>query len=807
MKYLIAALVTFFLTFQLSGQNSPEAYSRIKIDLRYTSISAVASLGLETDHGNYAKGKHLINDFSEREMERLRENNIPFEILIEDVKAHYVNQNHAGHQHAVSSQVQVRGLGDCGEDSATQYDYVTPTNYEYGSMGGYLTYDELLETLDTMAALYPNLISTKQPIGNTLTHEGRPIYWLRLSDNPNVEENEPEVLYTALHHAREPNSLSQMVFYIWYLLENYETNEEVKYLVDNTEMFFIPCINPDGYIYNETIDPNGGGLWRKNRWADNGTVFGVDLNRNYAYEWGFDDQGSSTNPNSDAFRGTAGFSEPETQAVRDFCNEHEFKIALNYHAFGNLLLYPWGYSNQTTVDQPTFAAFGEAMTKENNYFAGTALETVGYLANGVSDDWMYGEATSKPPIFSFTPEVGDVNFGFWPPQNQIDRLNKSALLQNLTTAHLLLNYGEATEVNPENILTNREGSLEMNLKKYGLLAGELSLTVSAIGNNVAVSNNANTWDLVHLEEMSTTINYTISDDALDGEEILFLVQVDNGEFISSDTLKKTFLDGTFEILLADDGTNTAAWEMNDDWSTTDVDFVSSPVSYTDSPNGNYEGNINSTMTLEEPIDLENATQALLNFYTKWEIEAGYDYAQVMASTNGINFTPLCGKYTKTGNGNQDQGEPLYDGGQSEWVLEEINLSDFLGEKVWIRFRIISDGGVEGDGFYFDDWSVKVVVDNSTSLEETQLVNEFRVFPNPFEEALYVNLELSEPTQNLKFRLVNALGQVVYEDVQENISEGKSQFIIKEKDLAEGIYFLQLLVDEIKLETRRIIKLK
>ena len=138
-------------------------------------------------------------------------------------------------------------------------------NYEDGSMGGYLTYDELLATLDEMVNLYPNLITARAPIGNILTHENRPIYWLRLSDNPNVEEAEPEVLYTALHHAREPNSLSQMVFYLWYLLENYDSDPEVKYLVDNTAMYFIPCINPDGYIYNETNDPNGGGLWRKNK--------------------------------------------------------------------------------------------------------------------------------------------------------------------------------------------------------------------------------------------------------------------------------------------------------------------------------------------------------------------------------------------------------------------------------------------------------------------------------------------------------------------------------------------------------------
>jgi carboxypeptidase T len=71
-----------------------------------------------------------------------------------------------------------------------------------------------------------------------------------ISNNPNVDEEKPEVLYTAIHHAREPASLSQTIFYMWYLLENYETSEEVRFLIDHTEMYFIPVVNPDGYIIN-----------------------------------------------------------------------------------------------------------------------------------------------------------------------------------------------------------------------------------------------------------------------------------------------------------------------------------------------------------------------------------------------------------------------------------------------------------------------------------------------------------------------------------------------------------------------------
>jgi hypothetical protein len=88
-------------------------------------------------------------------------------------------------------------------------------------------------------------------------------------------------------------------------------------------------INPDGYVYNETIAPNGGGMHRKNRrdtGCGDGTQRGIDLNRNYGYEWGADNSGSSPNPCSSTFRGDSAFSEPETQAVRDFILATNFQM-------------------------------------------------------------------------------------------------------------------------------------------------------------------------------------------------------------------------------------------------------------------------------------------------------------------------------------------------------------------------------------------------------------------------------------------------------------------------------------------------
>ncbi|MDC3219786.1 M14 family zinc carboxypeptidase [Saprospiraceae bacterium] len=807
MRKILYPILLLFLFFHTNAQQNLNQYSRVKIDLTNHSILDVARLGLEADHGDYAKGKHLINDFSNLEMDLLRQNEIPFEILIEDVKAFYVGRNDPGY-HNHDNNVETRILGNCDDDGVgIQYDYETPVNYEEGSMGGYLTYDELLVTLDDMVALYPNLISTKAPIGNILTHENRPIYWLRLSDNPNVEEAEPEVLYTALHHAREPNSLSQMVFYLWYLLENYDSNPEVKYLVDNTAMYFIPCINPDGYIFNENTDPNGGGLWRKNKYLENGTLKGVDLNRNYGYQWGIDDNGSSPNSTSNVYRGTAPFSEPENQAVRDFCNEHQFKITLNYHSYGNLLIYPWGYSDLVTDEYDTFSSFAESMTRENDFFAGTGTQTVGYAVNGNSDDWMYGETDSKPAIYSMTPEIGDGNFGFWPPQIDIDRLNKSTLKQNLTTAHLVLNYGEAMEINSSNYLTSKMGSLEILLKKYGLEMGDLTLSVSGVENITITSSNSNTWNMNHLDEETVNFEYTISNDVVNNEELRFAIQIDNGLFISHDTITKIFLDGDIMVGLSDMGNEINNWTTNGIWNETTEEFYSSTTSYTDSPFEDYEANQTSEIKLNTPIDLTSAESAFLNFYAKWDIESNYDLAQVMGSVDGNNFVPLCGKYTTSGTFNQDLDEPVYEGIQTDWVMEEINLEDYIGGLFWMKFRLKADGGVEGDGFYFDDLSVNLVTGSTSVGEEISKISSLQIFPNPFSQSLKVNLNLAKQTDNLELRLVNTLGQVVVNDLYQRLPSGNHLLGMGNSKISEGIYFLQVVLDGEKVGSKKIVKVK
>ncbi|MCP4634349.1 MAG: T9SS type A sorting domain-containing protein, partial [candidate division Zixibacteria bacterium] len=182
------------------------------------------------------------------------------------------------------------------------------------------------------------------------------------------------------------------------------------------EIWIIPIINVDGYIYNQEQSPNGGGMWRKNR-RDNGGSYGVDPNRNYTYMWGYDDQGSSPYPSDDTYRGPSAGSEPCNQAVMQFCESHDFVTTLHYHSYGEYFLYPWGYDQLDTPDHDLFVAIADSAVSMNGYDPGRAWELL-YAVNGDAVDWSYGELG----ILAFTPEVGNSSDGFWPDPSRIQPL-------------------------------------------------------------------------------------------------------------------------------------------------------------------------------------------------------------------------------------------------------------------------------------------------------------------------------------------------------------------------------------------------
>ncbi len=776
----ISVLLLCFIFIGIHAQ--AQRYSRVKIDLDAEhGIVDLARMGLDVEHGEYRRGKYFTGEFADFELAQIRERGFSTSVLIEDLQAHlkYLNEN---------PQSVERVLPPC--DNGGAIEYQTPENYTYGSMGGYHTYEEMLELLDTMATKYPNIFKARMPLSSTMTtHEGRPIYWVKVSDNPETEEpGEPQILYTAVHHAREPNSMSQVIFYLWYLLENYETDPEVKYIVDNAELYFIPCVNPDGYIYNETTNPDGGGYFRKNR-RDNGDgSFGVDLNRNYGFEWGYDNIGSSPATGSQTYRGPSPSSEPETQMVEEFCLSHHFQIALNYHTYSNLLIWPWGYANEITDDHETFQRFGELLTQDNHYEMGLATQTVGYNVNGTSDDWMYGAAG----MYAMTPEVGPGSWGFWPPENAIDGLNKDAMRMNLTSAHLVLNYGEAI-VTGDKFLNEQQGQILFSLRKVGLKDGAFSVSLEPVTANVAAVGSPQNFGLFPLESVSGSLPFTLNPSIQDGDTVVFNLVVDNGEYAWRQEVVRIY-STTAAPVAFDPGEDMSMWSGSTDWEVTNEDYFSAPSSTTDSPGTNYLPNNFTDVTMGSPVDLTGIKAAELSFWTKWDIEEDQDFAQVLLSVNGGAFIPLCGKYTEAGTYTQDFNEPVYDGKQSNWVKETIDISEYLGSGddptfFTISFRLISDGSVEADGFYFDDLAITVLDPDGVSANRRIDRSSFYAtsHPNPATDAIELRMHGHySGNEEYEWQVFNALG---VEMLREKSFEDR--IILDTKGWGEGLYFYQI----------------
>jgi hypothetical protein len=410
-------LLLVFLLLPTTGQSSDTKYSEVRIPVgSQRDVRMLQEKGLEFDHVKYHEG-YIDVVLNERDISILRSEGIGYEILIDDLQSDFLAR----------STITPQAWQELQDRMKTEYPLA---GFEFGSMGGFYTFDEVVRELDSMRLVYPTLITEKALIG--LSIEGRDIWMVKISDNPEVSEQEPDILYTALHHAREPQGLMTVMYFMYYLLENYGTDPEVTDLINTRELYFVPVVNPDGYVHNEETNPNGGGMWRKNRRVNEGGSYGVDLNRNYGYYWGYDDFGSSPDPWSETYRGTGPFSEPETQIIRDFCDAREVMLCLNYHTYGNLLIYPWAYLDTPTPDSIIFTALAVDMTQYNGYVYGTPGETVGYTVNGSSDDWMYGEQTTKPKIFAMTPEVGD---WFWPSPSEIYPLAQENVYPNLQLAH------------------------------------------------------------------------------------------------------------------------------------------------------------------------------------------------------------------------------------------------------------------------------------------------------------------------------------------------------------------------------------
>ncbi len=274
----------------------------------------------------------------------------------------------------------------------------------------YHNYAELSDALRIAHEENPDITSLDS-IGKTI--EGRDILRLRISGQLQTADQLPAVLFVGGHHAREHLSVELPLKAIQHLLSEYRAgNEKIINLLNSRDLHFIPALNADGLEHDVATGTYK--AWRKNRRKNENGSFGVDLNRNYGYGWGTG--GSSKNPNDDTYMGTSAFSEPETQAIRDYVQAHEnISTLLSFHTFSQLILYPWGGKAQSIAnqqDREVFEKMAQKMATWNGYKPMQASQL--YVASGDTCDWAYGELK----IFCFTFELDPAQSwgvgGFYP---------------------------------------------------------------------------------------------------------------------------------------------------------------------------------------------------------------------------------------------------------------------------------------------------------------------------------------------------------------------------------------------------------
>ena len=761
-------LLLLFLTLSIFGFSQDRLkYSQAKIFYTKSSdLEVLLSHGVGVDHGKAKRNTYIESVFSEEELHIAQNLGFKVEVSIADWETYY--------HEIIKDAPYTKSPAPCGSS-----DYTVPSHFNLGSMGGFLNYTEVLAELAEMQSLYSQLITVKAPISTYTTAQNRSIYWVKISDNASLDEPEPEALYTSLHHAREPGSLQTLIFYMWYLLENYQTDPTIQALVDQSEIFFIPIVNPDGYAYNSTNSPTGGGNWRKNRRNNGDGSYGVDNNRNYDYH--FAETGVSTSPSGDTWPGTAAFSEPENQAIKWFVEQHQFKIAINAHTYSNLLLFPYGWQTGIqTPDHDLFVDITDIMVQENGFT--NQISSALYPASGDSDDWMYAETSTHAKIFAMTPEIGSA---FWISQSEIIPQCKEMVHLNMTALKLIHNTPQLTDESPS-ITSVINNNFSYQIKNLSIIETPANFTVSItpISSNMVSVGTPNVHNnLVQLGTTSGNINYTLNSGIQQGETILFKVSIDNGLYVTEVIIEKTF--GNFTNLLLDAGNTISTNWTSTSWSTTSSTYVSPSSSITDSPSGNYANNVNKTITLKNALNLTNATKAICTFYAKWDLEVNYDYVQFEVSTdNGTTWQPQCGLFTNAGVADQNvEGEPLYDGTQSNWVLEEISLDDYLGQSIKCRFQLVSDSGVTADGFYFDDFTVKTIPTSTVGIDTWESL-ELSLVPNPAKESFSIQSNLM--MEDVLVSIYNLTGQLIHRQQINNTNE-----IVSVGTLETGVYLVSI----------------
>lgn len=568
----------------------------------------------------------------------------------------------------------------------------------------YYSLTEFHDFLQNTQAQYPHLCQLVQ-YGSSI--QGRPLYAMKISDNVAINEAEPQVKLIGNIHGDEPIGYDILIRTIALLTSEYGTNPRITNIVNNTELWILPMMNPDGYANGVRYN-----------------AAGVDLNRNFPMPTGV------SNPDGNPHA-------PENLAMMDFSNQHNFVCGINFHSGSLVMNYPWDYTYVLTPDDSmlidmalTYSQPNLPMYNSSEFAQGITNGAAWYVITGSMQDWNYAFTNN----IEFTAEL---SYTKWPPASTLDGYwddNRESILSFIEYAQNgIKGFVKDVSGNPiaasitvqDNDKVIKNDSLVGDYHRL-LLPGTYLVTAAAdsyipqtIEISVPVQGHI-VQDFTLENSLLLTLGGMVRD--LDGFPVsdaqitLFtnpIVQTAsdiNGQFIlptiyeGDYQLQVSSLEhGMFQSLLkvrqenghslvfvlgekvfADDFEDgMSAWSTNGSWG-----IIQENGNYvlTDSPSGNYGNNANRYIRTATPVDLNNIEKPLLSFKARWDLETGYDFVYVEASINGNSWTQLSS----------------FTGHQSEYTQQVLSLEAFSGQSVYLRFRLRSDWSQTADGIYIDD---------------------------------------------------------------------------------------------------------
>lgn len=581
------------------------------------------------------------------------------------------------------------------------------TRYTDNPLNQYYSIDEYHTFMQNMATQYPDICQLHQ-YGTSV--QNRPLYILKISDYVTVNEAEPEVKLIASIHGDEPVGYDMMIRTIQYLCSNYGTDPRATNIVNNTELWISPLMNPDGYVLGQRYNANG-----------------IDLNRNFPMPTGI------TNPDDNP-------TAQENIGLMNFSLEHNFAIGINFHGGALVLNYPWDYTYTLAPDDAllrdmslTYSMHNNPMYTSTEFPQGITNGAAWYVITGSMQDWNYGFTSN----IELTAELSNVK---WPPASTLDTYwsqNQESILSYIEYAqngvkgnvlsNILIPANATISVSGNSRETRNDPDPYMGDYHRILLPGHYTITASAEGHlpqsiEVQVPDSgfvtanfilevAQQVDFQGLIRDSdgypisgatiklftstpqtavTPVNGSFQFNGIYEGDYQLQVSADSYAVYSSPVrIRKSTLGSNAVIVLGE------ALFMEDFESGLDAWTVTSPWAriqesgnwlLTDSPSGNYGNNANRAIRLTNPVSLSNIQNPVLSFRAKWYLETGYDFVYVEGSANGSDWTQISS----------------FTGTQDSWTDQVFPLDSSGTNNFYLRFRLRSDMYQNADGIYIDD---------------------------------------------------------------------------------------------------------